>query len=108
MNVLTCVCADIVNKPKDWLAIKPGSTHHVSLKCPVSSEEYDYCYQIVRFYVIGVCFYCTLVFLLFLSFPLVVDFFPSVIVCHPDLFLLIDVRLLDTGIKLLPLLVLFN
>ena len=32
-----------------WQAIKPGSTYHFSLKCPVPSQEYGSYYQIVRF-----------------------------------------------------------
>lgn len=68
-NVLAFVCAvflslsllfqryffNIVTKREVWLAIKPpGATHHFTLNVMYqlcASQEYDTCYQIVRFYV---------------------------------------------------------
>ena len=51
------------------LAIKHGSTQFFFLKCPVPSQKYDSCYQIVRFYVCWAIFLCnSSVFLLFRFF----------------------------------------
>ena len=44
-------------------------------------------------------YHCTSVFLLFWCFPLIVDVFPLVLVCHPDLFIFLSINL--CGILLL-------
>ena len=57
------------------------------LKCAVPSQEYGSCYLIVRFYVC--CIFVWLlhfIVMLFRCFPLIVDVFPTVLVCYPDLF----------------------
>ena len=71
-----------------WLATKPGSIHYLLLKCPVPDQENGSCNLIVRFCVccFVVCLCCISVFLLFLCFPLIVDVFPSVLICNLDLF----------------------
>ena len=61
---------------------------YFTFKCPVLSLEYDSYYQIVRFLCVGVLFSWTSVITLFLSFPLIVNVCPSVLVCNPDLFFL--------------------
>ena len=54
------------------------------IPCP----KYETCYLIVCFYAccIVISFCCTAVFLLFRCFLLIVDVFPSILVCSPDLF----------------------
>ena len=66
---------------------QPSSTHHFFLKCPVPSQENGSCYLIVRFCVCYIVVFCyTSMFLLFRCFPLIVDVFPSILVCNPILF----------------------
>ena len=51
----------------------------VFLKCPVPSQENGYSYIIIRFCVCYILMLCR-------SSPLILDAFPSVKVCNPDLF----------------------
>ena len=60
------------------------------------------CYPLVRFCMccIVVFFLYTSVFLLFRCFPLIVDVFPSVLICNPDLFSFNrNIWLLNSGIS---------
>ena len=41
----------VVYKREVCVALKQGLINHLSLKCPISSQEYVSCFQIVRFYV---------------------------------------------------------
>ena len=66
-----------------WLAIKPGSIHHVFLICNVGSQEYDSCYQIVCFKYLGVYFCSSSVYVVSMFFFCV---FPSILFCDADLF----------------------
>ena len=78
--------SNIAIKHEVWLAIKLGSTHHLFKKCPVRSQDYGSCYQIVRIWMLHWRLFCCIsVFLLFVFF-LIVDVHPSVLVSNPDSF----------------------
>ena len=82
---------NIAAKCEVSLATKSGKIHPFFIKCPVQSQEYGSCYQIIRFYVccIVACF-CYTSGLLWLRwfwfFFHIVEMFPWVLVCNPDLF----------------------
>lgn len=55
-------------------------------ECPLPSQEYVSCYHIVRFCVCWcLYFWSSSVFPLFRFFPIILDVFPSVLVCDSDL-----------------------
>lgn len=98
-DVILAVFLTLPNMREIWLAIKPGSAHHLFLKCPVESQEYGSFYQIVRFYLLGVCFSVSVVQLfssyswcVLLRFGLLV----RSVLCY------IDLWLMNSGIQLLP------
>ena len=107
LSVLVFVCTAFLSHSVDILVVlltlpyqrevqiplRQSSTNHLFLK---SSQEHCSYYQKVRFYVycIDVCFSFTSTFLLLGCFPLLVDVFPSILICR-DLFSLNRLMTID-------------